>query len=1019
MADARFRGVMVTTAAALLVAATIAGTNADFAALTLPFRTRLALEQLNEQLPSEQFPVARFSALKATGFRASARGAAPVERKVAANAGKIIALADGSSSPETIAAAAAAFAVNREAAKAIPMLEAAVARLPNDARLWNDLAAARYEANRLQPALVAADQALRFEPRMVDALHNRALVLERIGLTTLATEAWRTCLQAAPDAALAQTVRERLKTSETVPEYDRWKKIGEPALLVAAAADDHAAVDRITRNHPRNVRGSAEILYLDKWLAAVGGADEERSLRILRNIGAALERRGETFIAETVRAIDEATARRDADRLALLVNAQHAYSRGRNAFSVRDYELAERELRSAIATFASARSPMERASRAWLASVLISSSRAEEAREILLGLVGAEAKHPGHRALLAHSEYLLSICETFHARWNAAADAAKRSIEHYRGLGERSEVANSEAMLAAILDLLGQHDTAWQYRVRSFGAISEAGVVKRLLIALGGASRAAVIAGDRELALSFLDMEMALAAEVRDPLLTTDMLTRRVHVQHQRGAAADRDASLARARLAVGMVKDNREREKQIIELDAAEALIVRDRDPRRAEELLGRAIEFARAKNLRFQLPGILLQRGRAAVAAGDDDQAWADFSTAMDELEAQRGAIDDVMLRSRMLDTSEELFDEAIALQVRRGNAETAFAVTEHARGRSLLDAVEGSPQPLSSSSAVAGRLEPGTLLLEYAVLPEQLVIFAISNDGMKMHTVKVRREELASHKDLASLLLAPVRDDVAAAKSLIVVPEKSLQRVSFSGLRWNGAYLAQSHAISIAPSASRLAASRPVTKPEVASILLVGNPAADEERNLEHLPAVEREITATRAFYGPARVLLHEEATRARFTEEAPKHDVIHFAGHGTSDDGSLTAALLFARNERDSGRMEMDDIAALHLTRAPLVVLSACGTVRGRVAGVDGMPSLARSFLAAGASAVVGTLTNVDDTRAAELLTSFHRHMDEGATPADALRAAQREAIARGGSAADPQHWAQFVVYTVMP
>ncbi|MEA2464176.1 MAG: hypothetical protein QOJ98_1923 [Acidobacteriota bacterium] len=1019
MADARLRGVMVTTATALLVAAAIVGANVDFAALIVPLQARLALERLNEQLPPEQFPVARFSALKATGVHASARGAAPVERKVAANAGKIIALAEGSSSPDTIAAAAAAFAVNREAAKAIPMLEAAVARLPGDARLWNDLAAARYEANKLLPALVAADQALRVEPRLVDALHNRALVLERIGLPTLAADAWRTCLDAAPDATLAQTIRERLKTSEKIPESERWKTVAEPALLDAAATGDHEVVDRITKEHPRSVRTSAEIYYFDNWANAFGGADEERSLRIVRNIGAALERRGETFIADGGRAIDDAAARHDADRLALLVSAQHAYSRGRTAFKGSDYALAEKELRNAIASFALARSPMERASRYWLGSVLIRNTRVEEAREILTGVIAEAPQHPGHRGLLGQSEFLLSICETLRGRWNAAADAAKHSMEQFRDLGELSEAAGSEGMLAAILDLLGQHDAAWQYRVRSFQAISEAGVANRLLVMLGGASRAAVLAGDRDLALSFLDMESALAAQVREPLLTADMLTRRVLVQHQRGASADRDAALARARLAVGMAKDSREREKQTIELDAAEALIVRDRDPRRAEELLGRAIDFARAKNFRFQLPGVLLQRGRAYVAAGDDDQAWLDFSAAMDELEAQRGAIDDVTLRSRMLDTAEELFDEAISLQVRRGNAETAFAVAEHARARSLLDVAEGSPQPLSSSAAVASRLAPGTLLLEYAVLPEQLVLFAIRNDGMTMHTVKVRREELASHKDLASLLLAPVRDDVAAATRLIVVPEKGLQRVAFSSLRWNGTYLVQSHAVSIAPSASRLATSRVVAKPKHGSILLVGHPAADEERNLEHLPAVERELDATRAFYGPARLLRDAEATRARFKDEAPKHDVIHFAGHGMSDDGSLTAALLFARGERDSGRMEMDEIAALHLPLAPLVVLSACGTLRGRVAGVEGMPSLARSFLAAGASAVVGTLTNVDDARAAELLTSFHRHMSEGATAAEALRSAQREAISRGGSAADPRQWAQFVVYTVTP
>jgi CHAT domain-containing protein len=79
----------------------------------------------------------------------------------------------------------------------------------------------------------------------------------------------------------------------------------------------------------------------------------------------------------------------------------------------------------------------------------------------------------------------------------------------------------------------------------------------------------------------------------------------------------------------------------------------------------------------------------------------------------------------------------------------------------------------------------------------------------------------------------------------------------------------------------------------------------------------------------------------------------------------------------------------------------------------------MPSLARSFLAAGASTVIGTLRDVDDATAGGLLASFHRSIAAGATPAAALRSAQLDAIARGGADAEPKNWAPYVVYTATP
>ena len=54
-------------------------------------------------------------------------------------------------------------------------------------------------------------------------------------------------------------------------------------------------------------------------------------------------------------------------------------------------------------------------------------------------------------------------------------------------------------------------------------------------------------------------------------------------------------------------------------------------------------------------------------------------------------------------------------------------------------------------------------------------------------------------------------------------------------------------------------------------------------------------------------------------------------------------------------------------------------------------------------AAGATDVVGTLTPIADTDARELFLSIHRHLTAGDVPAEAVRAAQREAIARHSDA----------------
>jgi CHAT domain-containing protein len=111
--------------------------------------------------------------------------------------------------------------------------------------------------------------------------------------------------------------------------------------------------------------------------------------------------------------------------------------------------------------------------------------------------------------------------------------------------------------------------------------------------------------------------------------------------------------------------------------------------------------------------------------------------------------------------------------------------------------------------------------------------------------------------------------------------------------------------------------------------------------------------------------------------------------------------------------DDGHLDVHEILELQ-TRSPLVFLSGCETGLGsgtQSAFEQGSEegSLAQAFLIAGAQTVVATLWRVDDAESVELAKTFYRQLRSGATPADALARAQRNAIGQSGYS-----WAAYTV-----
>ena len=76
-------------------------------------------------------------------------------------------------------------------------------------------------------------------------------------------------------------------------------------------------------------------------------------------------------------------------------------------------------------------------------------------------------------------------------------------------------------------------------------------------------------------------------------------------------------------------------------------------------------------------------------------------------------------------------------------------------------------------------------------------------------------------------------------------------------------------------------------------------------------------------------------------------------------------------------------------------ADLVTLSGCETALGREIRGEGLVGITRAFLLAGARQVVASLWPISDRASARLMEQFYGNLvNEGNSPAEALRAAQR-------------------------
>jgi CHAT domain-containing protein/Tfp pilus assembly protein PilF len=487
---------------------------------------------------------------------------------------------------------------------------------------------------------------------------------------------------------------------------------------------------------------------------------------------------------------------------------------------------------------------------------------------------------------------------------------------------------------------------------------------------------------------------------------------------------------------------------------EAAEHQIALGR-PQEAWKLIerGRARGFQRMlaqRDLRFarEVPAPLYAERRRLDA--EYDQAQAAFANWRPEQGAEKMEALQGHLRDLRLEQAE------IQEKVRRSSPRIA--------------ALESST-PLDLAAARSA-LDPGTVLLAYAVGESRSFLFVIeaegaSGPGFFFYSLPVGKEGLKKEvesfrsllerpessisvleqrgRHLYDLLIRPAKPRLGKARRLLISPDGPLHSLPFAALVSGKHYLAESKPIHIVASAAvykEIKATRSKKPSAVAmDFLAVGDPLypaelenhAERARDpqmqdalrrglsLKPLPATRNEVEAISNLFPGVRMLLGRDATEEAIKSLAPKARRLHFACHGLLDERfPLNSALALSIPEHpeeggENGLLQAWEIFDELRLDADLVTLSACDSGLGKEMGGEGLVGLVRAFQFAGSRSVLASLWGVGDISTSRFMERFYHHLHDGKSKDEALRAAQVDMIREKSGSAHPFHWAAFELF----
>ena len=461
--------------------------------------------------------------------------------------------------------------------------------------------------------------------------------------------------------------------------------------------------------------------------------------------------------------------------------------------------------------------------------------------------------------------------------------------------------------------------------------------------------------------------------------------------------------------------------------------MLLAERKPREALELFRESLEAAKGGDADYQRLWALEGIGRSNLALGERAGAREAYTQAVALMDSVRARFRSEEFKSGLFGDLQTIFEQAILLAMEAGDAVAALELSEKSRARALLDTIRGrvavsgiSAQETRNTVDIRAALRPDEALVEFHSMEGHLYAWVVRAEGVLGMTIPVSRSELTQHVEdfrvallnyksnpnqqaanVYKLLIEPLK--LRVDERLIIVPHGALHYLPFQALRSGEAYLIEQHALAIAPSASVAVQLINHSNVKRARLTAFGNPEIEQKYDL---PGSQREVERLATLFPDRDVFLRRDASKTRFKANAGDSPILHVAAHAEFDAiDPLFSRILLAGTEHETGALEAQEIFDLKLHSVSLVTLSACESGLGKIARGDEIVGFTRSFLSAGASALIVSLWPVSDESTELLMTKLYGEVAKGAGLQQAMQSAQ-VAVLKQSRFAHPYFWAPF-------
>ena len=970
--------------------------------------------------------------------------------------------------------------------EAIKQFDSALKLAPNNAKLHSDLGTAWLEKGKLDESKVNSksleflgkaneefQKAIDIDKNLGEAYFNKAWCVQLLQAPSQAKEAWQNYLKIDSSSPWANEARENLKLLEDQKPISKTKEEILQDFLTAYQQSDHEKAWLILSRNREIITGKLipqQLAFL--LVESRFNGDEAKAKEYLDALGyvGKLEKvkSGDGYwkdVADFYTTVSK-------DQLPQLKEAQESVWHGYNICVNLESGDAVKHFQSAEKLFAEAGDLQEaNLSKYWISYPLFLDNSLNESSEILLQ-VNHYAEKNKYKWLGSLALAWLGVNTNSESQYSASIEYNKKAIKLSEEIADAYQLEKLYSLTNDYYQQMGQNQQAMIYAQKSLekGTLPEAvprqkwrdyDYVAGLFYRLNFYNTSEIY---RKEALN-----VALT-ETNDPFFVWTGYAYLGSVYGKQGKFAEAFDLMEKARQEVKNKLDKEKgtpRRYAIIDLRLAN-IKRQAKNYYSALESYDKAISFYDTSE--YTADRYEAHKGRllAYLATKNDSAIEQELPIILDLFNSSRKKILEEQNRNSFFDNEQDVYDLAVGYAHDKGDDEKAFDYLEDSRSRSLLDLMnstvkiaefDSTPEIKLSSNiseplklaGIRAQMPEKTQLVQYAMLPDKVLIWLITKDKFSVSQTEIKFEDLKEtvnsyldllkqgnvlntekERELASqlyqTLITPIEDKLDQSKEICLIPDKSLLHLPFSTLisPKSGKYFISDFNAYYAPSANVFLLSSKNAKERendsTENLLSIGNPTFNQKEfaDLPKLGSAKNEAEGICQFYKKPTQLIGKEATKDNVQRDLPKANIVNFAGHYVVDENNpLLSGLVLTENaethERKDSVLANYEIVSEKLANAKLIVLSACQTgIEGFYNG-EGMFGASRTFLATGVPLVVASQWSVDSDATSELMINFHRYRKlEKLSTAAALRKAQLEMLnTPNGKFHHPYFWAGFI------